>query len=72
MPIDEVEIQAFFGVLLIIRVLKARREPLKMLWPTNPSFRRPIISAAMSRDRFIELWVFIRFCDADTTEHERK
>jgi hypothetical protein len=40
MPIDEVEIQAFFGILLIIRVLKARREPLKMLWPTIPAFRR--------------------------------
>lgn len=70
-PVDRVEIKAFLGVLLLIGRFRESRESTDHLWRRNTAFSRQIYAAAMSRDRFKEIFKFIRFDDV-ATKAERK
>ena len=71
-PTNIQEMYAFVGVLLVMGALKAKREPLSMLWSTDPLFERKIFPASFSRTRFTELLKFIRFDDLYTREERKK
>jgi len=69
--VDSIEIQAYIGLLLILGALHGSKEAVDMLWCNDISYSRPIIPAAMSRDRFKQITSFLRF-DNFETRQERK
>lgn len=72
-PVDKVEINAFFGLLILAGSFKANHEPILELWSTKyPSFQRPIFCATMSRNRMKSLLRFIRFDDLATRPERRE
>lgn len=70
-PVDSTEIEAYIGLLLILGALHGSKEAIDMLWCQDISYCRPIIPAAMSRDRFKQITSFLRF-DNFQTRQERK
>ncbi|KAG5863569.1 hypothetical protein JTB14_014197 [Gonioctena quinquepunctata] len=70
-PTDSVEIKAYIGLLLSQGALKARKEPVEMLWISDKCYSRPIFPATMSRDRFVALTKCIRFDDMATRAERR-
>ncbi|XP_053994901.1 uncharacterized protein LOC128885109 [Hylaeus volcanicus] len=70
-PVDRIEINAFFGLLLIIGRFRESNETKDFLWMKNNALSRQIYTAVMSCDRFKDIFRYIRFDDA-TTRVERK
>lgn len=71
--VTTVEMKAFIGLLILMGICKGRREPLWELWGTkNRAFQRPVFSATMSRERFKEIYRFIRFDNFLTREERQK
>ncbi|KAG5893847.1 hypothetical protein JTB14_002573 [Gonioctena quinquepunctata] len=68
---DSVEIKASIGLLLSQGALKARKEPVEMLWISDECYSRPIFPATMSRDIFVALTKCIRFDDMATRAERR-
>lgn len=64
--VDEIEMIAFLGLLLLRGVCRAKRESVEELWSTEGSFARPLFAATMSRARFEQLLRYLRFDDRDT------
>lgn len=71
-PVDKIEILAFIGLLITSGALHCRKESLSELWSTSETYRRPIFTAGMSRDRFIQIYRFIRFDDKVTRQERKK
>ncbi|CAK9801677.1 PiggyBac transposable element-derived protein 4 [Anthophora quadrimaculata] len=69
--VDETEIDAFFGLLLLIGRFRESRERKQDLWKQDTSFSRSCYAAIMSRDRFTNILKYIRF-DESATRDERK
>lgn len=69
-PCDEVEIRALIGLLITAGHLKSNHQTVVALW--NPKYGPPISRATMSKERFKELLVFIRFDDKSTRSERRE
>ncbi|XP_017882546.1 uncharacterized protein LOC108626410 [Ceratina calcarata] len=70
--LDRVEIDAFFGLLLLMGRFGEFRESEQDLWKQDTGLSRPHYIATMSRDRFINILKYIRFDDSTTREERRK
>ena len=70
--VDEMELYAFIGLLICSGALKGNREPIGMLWKTDPCFQRPIFSATMPRTRFSQVSSWMRFDNRDTRQERRE
>ncbi|XP_049437725.1 piggyBac transposable element-derived protein 4-like isoform X3 [Epinephelus fuscoguttatus] len=64
-PVDKVEMQAYFGLLLLAGVFKSRGENTLSLWGIDG---RDLFPAVMSRKRFILISRMLRFDDRETRE----
>jgi len=62
--VDEVEMRAFIGLLIIAGVKKHRRYPIRRMWSTNGKWRQEVAAATMGRDRFQAIMKYLRFDDA--------
>ena len=71
-PTNKTEMYALIGLLISMGALKARREPLAMLWTTDSQFQRKIFTVSSARNRFSEILSYIRFTDVTTREERRK
>lgn len=60
-PTDRVEIEAFFGLLILAGAFKAHHRSTVDLWSQRDG--QPVFRATMSRQRFCELKSFLRFDD---------
>ncbi|XP_076666512.1 piggyBac transposable element-derived protein 4 isoform X1 [Andrena cerasifolii] len=70
-PVDSIEIDAFFGLLLLTGRFRESHESKHDLWEVNEAFSRRFYAATMSRDRFIDILRYMRFDDT-VTRAERK
>ncbi|KAG5869084.1 hypothetical protein JTB14_027512 [Gonioctena quinquepunctata] len=70
-PTDSFGMKAYIGLLLSQGALKARKEPVEMLWISDKCYSRPTYPATMSRDRFFALTKCIHF-DNMATRAERR
>ncbi|CAK9810838.1 PiggyBac transposable element-derived protein 4 [Anthophora plagiata] len=70
-PLDRTELDAFFGLLLLIGRFRESRESKHDLWKENEALSRRFYAAIMSPDRFVNILRYIRF-DESTTREERK
>jgi hypothetical protein len=61
--VDPVEIRAFFGVLLIAGTVRCRKETISEMWTADETIRHAVFTAAMARNRFAHILLFIRFDD---------
>lgn len=68
---DVTEFDSFVGVLLMAGALRCRRESVREMWSTDTSIRRAFFTAAMSRTRFSELMIFMRFDDKGSRDARR-
>uniref|UniRef100_T1IY01 PiggyBac transposable element-derived protein domain-containing protein n=1 Tax=Strigamia maritima TaxID=126957 RepID=T1IY01_STRMM len=68
---DEIELRAFFGLLLLAGVERHKKTSIKQLWTQSAVFGRPIFPATMARNRFCDLLKYLRFDDA-FDRHEKK
>lgn len=64
--VDDVELRAFLGLLILRGVCRAKRESVHNLWSTDSAFARPVFIATMSRERFKQLLRFLKFDDYET------
>ncbi|XP_036317699.1 piggyBac transposable element-derived protein 4-like, partial [Rhagoletis pomonella] len=64
--LDEEELSAFFGILLIMGSHNSNCENIKLLWKTNAN---PLYRATMSLKRFSHILQFIRFDHENTREN---
>ena len=64
--IDQIEINAFFGLLIAGGVMHVQSQPINHLWESQSPFHIPILASTMSRDRFKQILRFIRLDDAQT------
>lgn len=71
MPLAEVELNAFIGILISAGALRCSKENTTEMWTTDESIRRAIFTASMSRDRFVSIRTFLRFDDKITREERR-
>lgn len=71
-PIVQEELEAFIGLLIIFGAWRSAREPICALWSQDPSLCRPIVSSAMSRNRFQQIMSFLRFDNFDTREERKR
>lgn len=62
-PTTDVEIYAFFGIVLYAGLYNANKEPIKELWANN---HLPLFKATMSKNRFASIISHIRFDDGLT------
>ena len=62
---DEIELNAFIGLLILKGVFGAKNENIRDLWPTD-QISRPLFNAVMSRNRSILLQRLPRFDDRIT------
>lgn len=65
------ELDSFLGVLIKAGALRCRKESTREMWSTNTSIRRSFFTAALPRDRFEQISIFLRFDDKETRA-ERK
>ncbi|KAG5884464.1 hypothetical protein JTB14_029432 [Gonioctena quinquepunctata] len=65
------KIKTYIGLLLSQGALKARKEPVEVLWISDKCYSRPIFPATMSRDRFVALAKCIRIDDMATRAERR-
>lgn len=63
---SEIKLDVFIGVLLLLGALPCRKEKISDIWSTDESIRRNIFTAFLSRDRFKQFLLFIRFDDKST------
>ena len=66
--VDRVEMDAFFGLVLLIGRFRESRESKHDLWKQNPVLSRRYYAAIMSRDRFVQSLRYLRFEDSATRE----
>jgi hypothetical protein len=69
MLLDISEAKAFLGLLILIGVLRGRREPLQQLW--DDKWGRPIFRATMGINRFKTILRYMRFDDKETRAERR-
>lgn len=69
--VDSKEIEAYIGLWLILGVLHGSKEAIDMLWCQDICYCRPIIAAAVSRDRFKQITSFLHV-DNFYARQERK
>lgn len=67
-PVERVEMDAFFGLVLLIRRFRESRESKHDLWKQNAALSRRYYAAIMLRDRFIQILRYLRFDDSATRE----
>ncbi|KOC58802.1 hypothetical protein WH47_04081 [Habropoda laboriosa] len=67
-PVDRIEMDAFFGLLLLIGRFRESRECQSDLWKDNDALSTRFYAAVMSRDRFTDILRYIRFDDTATCE----
>lgn len=67
--LDTSEANAFLGLLILIGVLRGRREPLQQLW--DDKWGRPIFRATMGFNRFKTILRYMRFDDKETRAERR-
>ena len=60
------ELDAFFGLIILIGVLRVNKEPINDLYSENPNKSRPVFKATMPRERFKCILRFLRFDDCST------
>lgn len=68
-PLSEEEVYAFIGIMLASGRNRSRKLSLHELWTTDCIFSQPFFTAAMSRDRFIEIYSQIRFDNRETRQN---
>ena len=61
--VDDIEMNAFFGILFASGLLHLQKRSLAQLWAQNSAFSIPIFSATFSRERFKKIFKCIRFDD---------
>lgn len=69
--VDNIEMNAFFGLLLLMGRFRESRECKNDLWEKNEALSRRFYTAVMSRDRFTDILKYLRFDDT-ATRVERK
>ena len=62
-PFSQLEMYAFIGLLILVGVFRASREPLNEIYCEDPNKARPIFKASIPRDRLKSLLRFLRFDD---------
>ncbi|PSN49104.1 hypothetical protein C0J52_13633, partial [Blattella germanica] len=67
---DEIELQAFIGLLITAGHLICCHLSVAALW--NPKYDPPVFRATMSKERFKELLVYLRFDDKATRSERRE
>lgn len=67
--LDYLDIEAYFGLLLLAGVYKSHGEAVKSLW--NEEFGRPIFRATMSLERFVNITRVLRFDNRDDRPERR-
>lgn len=70
-PLDRTELDAFFGLVLLIGRFRESHERKQDLWKIDEGLSRQFYAAIMSRNRFTDILRYIRFDDSATRE-ERK
>jgi Transposase IS4 len=68
--IDEDELMAFIGIMLLMGARGDNDKPARFLW--NKEDGSPIYNTAMGRDRFCAILEMIRFDDFATSEERKK
>src|SRR6218665_1905437 len=68
-PITSVEMNAFLCLLLLAGTYRAKLEPLRDMWCSEHG--RPIFTATMSVNRFVDILRFLRFDNKVSREHRR-
>ena len=58
---------AFFGLMLLIGVFRASRDPVNCIYSDDPNYSRPIFRDTMPRDRFK---LILRFRDSITIRQD--
>lgn len=71
-PFERDELDCFLGVLIKAGALRCRKESTKEMWTTNTSIRRAFFTASLSRNRFEEISIFLRFDDKSTRAERRE
>lgn len=66
--LDQIELDAFLGLLIFAGVTRSGREPVNALWKFQAGMSRSFFYSVMSRNRFKTLLRFIRFDDFNTRE----
>jgi len=66
------EFYGFIGLLLLMGVLRSRKESVHDMWSAQKGFCRPVFAATMSRDRFISIKRYLRFDDLATRFQRRQ
>ncbi len=69
-PVDDVEMAALIGLLILAGVYGASLESLKEMWSVKSG--RPVFKATMSRNRFESILRFMRFDDKSTRAERAK
>ena len=69
--IDELEFDAFMGLLILFGVTKGNHENVRDAWSDGP-LARPIFKATMSINRFESILRHIRFDESDTRQSRRQ
>lgn len=70
-PFVQEELEAFIGLLIIFGAWHVAKEPICVLWSQDPTLCRPLVSSALSRNRFQQIMCFLSFDNFETRE-ERK
>lgn len=68
-PVDEIEFDAFLGLLILAAVYKSNKEPLDSLW--HDTLGRPFFRATMSAKRFQTIYRMIRLDDKTERSTEK-
>ena len=66
------EFYGFIGLLLLMGVLRSRKESVHHMWSAQKGFCRPVFAATMSRDRFVSIKRYLRFDDLQTRVQRRQ
>lgn len=70
--LEHEELDCYLGVLIKAGALRCRKESTKEMWTTNTAIRRSFFTAALARNRFDEISVFLRFDDKTTRPHRKE
>ena len=70
--VDHIEIQAFFGLLVILGCTRKKDIDVETIWKEDSLHNLSWASAAMSRDRFKLLSTFIRFDDINERQAQQQ
>ena len=67
-PVTKDEINAFFGILLIMGIVQVPE--IRLYWSQNDIYANACIKNAIKRDRFISILKYLHFSDNTTTRAE--